>query len=204
MTIVRATDIRVADLLSSDPYVRVECNGRTFRTRVKRQTLNPDYNETFEVDVSDPSEVLRISLWDWDRLSADDFLGDILVQLGALPNEGRRTFRRWFRIGDYRPYHPIWRRSDPLKREQIHDRGEIEVELHWQDKPGPEDLDRKRLRRRASRRLQAWARNRLATYDGAAELRRRGVQRGQGPLHDDLRLRPAGAQVARAHGPGPG
>ncbi|EGB11313.1 hypothetical protein AURANDRAFT_7645, partial [Aureococcus anophagefferens] len=82
LTIFRASDIRVADLLSSDPYVRVECNGRTFRTRVKRQTLNPEYNETFEVDVSDPAEVLRISLWDWDRLSADDFLGDVLVQLG--------------------------------------------------------------------------------------------------------------------------
>ena len=65
-----------------------------FRTRVKRQALNPDYNETFEVGVSDGG-VLRISLWDWDRLSADG-LGDILIQLGALPGEGRRTFRRWF------------------------------------------------------------------------------------------------------------
>ena len=34
-----------------------------------------------------------------------------------------------------------------MKREQIHDRGEIELELHWQDKPAPEDLDRRRLRR---------------------------------------------------------
>ena len=51
-----------------------------------------------------------------------------------------------------------------MKREQIHDRGEIELELHWQDKPAPEDLDRRRLRRRASTQLQAWTRNRLATF----------------------------------------
>ncbi|KAH8096114.1 hypothetical protein JL720_3465 [Aureococcus anophagefferens] len=196
LTIFRASDIRVADLLSSDPYVRVECNGRTFRTRVKRQTLNPEYNETFEVDVSDPAEVLRISLWDWDRLSADDFLGDVLVQLGALPNEGRRAFRRWFRVGDYRPYHPIWRRSDPLKREQIHDRGEIEVELHWQDKPGPEDLDRKRLRRRASRRLQAWARNRLATFE-KLDRRRKKLEADRVVAHASTIIQ-AGYRVARA------
>ncbi|KAH8076212.1 hypothetical protein JL721_203 [Aureococcus anophagefferens] len=196
LTIFRASDIRVADLLSSDPYVRVECNGRTFRTRVKRQTLNPEYNETFEVDVSDPAEVLRISLWDWDRLSADDFLGDVLVQLGALPNEGRRAFRRWFRVGDYRPYHPIWRRSDALKREQIHDRGEIEVELHWQDKPGPEDLDRKRLRRRASRRLQAWARNRLATFE-KLDRRRKKLEADRVVAHASTIIQ-AGYRVARA------
>ena len=88
----------------------------------------------------------------------------MVIQLGNLPHEGRRAFRRWFRFGDYRPYHFLWRRTDPMKREQIHDRGEIELELHWQDKPAPEDLDRRRLRRRASTQLQAWTRNRLATF----------------------------------------
>ena len=173
ITIIRATDIRVADLMSSDPYVRVECNGRVFRTRVKPQNLNPEYNETFEVDVSDPAEMLRVSLWDWDRLSADDFLGDVMIQLGNLPHEGRRSFRRWFRIGDYRPYHMLWRRTHPMKREQIHDRGEIELELHWQDKPSPEDLDRRRQRRRASKKLQAWTRNRLATFERLKRKRER-------------------------------
>ncbi|KAH8063762.1 hypothetical protein JL722_2949 [Aureococcus anophagefferens] len=110
LTIFRASDIRVADLLSSDPYVR----------------------------------------------------------LGALPNEGRRAFRRWFRVGDYRPYHPIWRRSDPLKREQIHDRGEIE----------------------------AWARNRLATFE-KLDRRRKKLEADRVVAHASTIIQ-AGYRVARA------
>ena len=164
ITVIRCTDVRVADLMSSDPYCRVECNGRVFKTRTKQQNLNPEFDESFEIDVSDPSELVRVSIYDWDAFGSDDFLGDVVIQLGHLPHEGRRAFRKWFRFGDYRPYHFLFRRTDPMKREQIHDRGEIELELHWQDKPAPEDLDRRRLRRRASTQLQAWTRMRLATF----------------------------------------
>jgi hypothetical protein len=59
ITVIRCTDIRVADLMSSDPYCRVECNGRVFKTRTKQQNLNPEFNETFEIDVSDPQEMAR-------------------------------------------------------------------------------------------------------------------------------------------------
>ena len=58
ITVIRCTDIRVADLMSSDPYCRVECNGRVFKTRTKQQNLNPEFNETFEIDVSDPQEMV--------------------------------------------------------------------------------------------------------------------------------------------------
>ena len=44
ITVIRCTDIRVADLMSSDPYCRVECNGRVFKTRTKQQNLNPEFN----------------------------------------------------------------------------------------------------------------------------------------------------------------
>ena len=50
-----------------------------------------------------------MSIYDWDAFGSDDFLGDMVIQLGNLPHEGRRAFRRWFRFGDYRPYHFLWR-----------------------------------------------------------------------------------------------
>ena len=52
---------------------------------------------------------VRVSIYDWDAFGSDDFLGDMVIQLGNLPHEGRRAFRRWFRFGDYRPYHFLWR-----------------------------------------------------------------------------------------------
>lgn len=33
----------------SDPYVKLKVGGRSFRTRVVREDLNPRWNEVFEV-----------------------------------------------------------------------------------------------------------------------------------------------------------
>jgi Ca2+-dependent lipid-binding protein len=38
----------------SDPYCEINCNGVTVRTSVKWAQLNPEYKETFEIDVTNP------------------------------------------------------------------------------------------------------------------------------------------------------
>ena len=66
------------------------------------QTLNPEWKETFTFQSIDPNEIhhkqIEITVWDWDRLSADDFLGEVNVDLTgkSLTKQGhyhKRSFR---------------------------------------------------------------------------------------------------------------
>uniref|UniRef100_A0A8C4L7F8 Extended synaptotagmin 1 n=1 Tax=Equus asinus asinus TaxID=83772 RepID=A0A8C4L7F8_EQUAS len=59
----------------SDPYVKLKLAGRSFRSRVIREDLNPRWNEVFEVIVTSiPGQELEVEVFDKD-LDKDDFLG---------------------------------------------------------------------------------------------------------------------------------
>ena len=64
----------------SDPYVRISLGGGTpsKKTQVKKNTLNPDWNESFNLVVHDPhSQVLEFHVYDWEKawiLSYSEFL----------------------------------------------------------------------------------------------------------------------------------
>ena len=54
----------------SDPYVRISLGGGTpsKKTQVKKNTLNPDWNESFNLVVHDPhSQVLEFHVYDWEK-----------------------------------------------------------------------------------------------------------------------------------------
>jgi Ca2+-dependent lipid-binding protein len=53
LTIERANHLKVADLVSSDPYVQIQCLDQTYRTTTKYSTLNPIYNESFDLIIYD-------------------------------------------------------------------------------------------------------------------------------------------------------
>ncbi|XP_026356081.1 extended synaptotagmin-1 [Ursus arctos] len=72
----------------SDPYVKLKLAGRSFRSRVVREDLNPRWNEIFEVIVTSiPGQELDIEVFDKD-LDKDDFLGRCKVSLTAVLNTG--------------------------------------------------------------------------------------------------------------------
>ena len=58
-----------------------------YRTKHIMQTLNPEWKETFSFGSIDPNEIhhkqIEITVWDWDRLSTDDFLGEVIVDLAG-------------------------------------------------------------------------------------------------------------------------
>ena len=66
----------------SDPYCLVFWNGRRIgRTLIITNTLEPQWDACFNlselIGAVDPESenVLRIEVWDWDRISSDEFLG---------------------------------------------------------------------------------------------------------------------------------
>jgi hypothetical protein len=91
VTVLRAKNLIAADAGgTSDPYVRLHIGckpsfGQT--TVVKKKTLNPIWNQTFEFEIGEYErrEVLTIECFDKDVIGNDDSLGKIFIELETLP-----------------------------------------------------------------------------------------------------------------------
>jgi hypothetical protein len=69
-----------------DPFVVVSCGRKVFRTRVIRHNLNPTWDEKlfFHVRRTEAQWVVAFGVYDWDKLSANDHVGDVSVPLEQL------------------------------------------------------------------------------------------------------------------------
>ncbi|XP_013376419.1 PREDICTED: extended synaptotagmin-1 [Chinchilla lanigera] len=82
----------------SDPYVKLKLAGRSFRSHVVREDLNPRWNEVFEVIVTSiPGQELEAEVFDKD-LDKDDFLGRCKVSLAAVLGSG--FLDEWLALDD--------------------------------------------------------------------------------------------------------
>lgn len=69
---------------TSDPYVVLKVGQSTVKTRVVQKTLNPEWNETFQLLCSDVgTQVLTVSVYDKDLL-VDDLIGQTVLPLSTL------------------------------------------------------------------------------------------------------------------------
>ncbi|KAF2295732.1 hypothetical protein GH714_033757 [Hevea brasiliensis] len=71
--VVRAMKLLKADFLgTSDPYVKLSLTGEKLpakKTTIKKNNLNPEWNENFKLIVKDPqSQVLELQVFDWDKI----------------------------------------------------------------------------------------------------------------------------------------
>ncbi|CAN0909224.1 SYT3 [Linum grandiflorum] len=87
--VVRATKLMKADIVgTSDPYVKLSLSGDKLsakKTTIKKQNLNPVWNENFRLVVKDPgSQVLHLHVLDWDKVGAHDTLGMQVVPLKTI------------------------------------------------------------------------------------------------------------------------
>ncbi len=73
MTVVRAKNLLKMDVMGkADPFVKLQLVNTLMskKTRTKKSTLNPEWNETFKLLVQDPkSQSLEIQVYDWDKVS---------------------------------------------------------------------------------------------------------------------------------------
>ncbi|MFH4979211.1 hypothetical protein AB6A40_005920 [Gnathostoma spinigerum] len=71
----------------SDPYVKVALlpeGKQRFETKIKRKSLNPHFDETFAFNIPFaelPSKTIHFTVFDFDRLSRDDQIGQLTVPL---------------------------------------------------------------------------------------------------------------------------
>lgn len=85
--VLDAQDLPAADSNGkSDPYVKFDLNGQeVFKTKTQKKTLNPAWNEYFEVPVpSRTGAQFKATVWDWDFADKPDLLGASDINLAQL------------------------------------------------------------------------------------------------------------------------
>jgi hypothetical protein len=82
VTIHYATNLAIADILSSDPYVVVNLDDKSFgRTKTIYSNLNPSWEQSFEIPLLHLRHVLRLKVFDEDTNKHDDFMGQVVKDL---------------------------------------------------------------------------------------------------------------------------
>eukprot|EP00899_Mesostigma_viride_P010799 jgi/Mesvir1/19720/Mv24056-RA.1 len=82
----------------SDPYVTVQVGSiRALRTSTVLNSLNPVWNETFEIDIAADTEWVQFLVKDEDEVGADT-LG--IVRLSAIHVAAGHVFDGWFDLAD--------------------------------------------------------------------------------------------------------
>ncbi|KAG1727715.1 phosphatidylserine decarboxylase-domain-containing protein [Suillus lakei] len=69
-----------------DPFVVISFSKKIFRTRIIRHSLNPTWDEKllFHVRRYETSFKVQMTVLDWDKLSSNDHVGDVLLDVGEL------------------------------------------------------------------------------------------------------------------------
>ncbi|XP_075766516.1 synaptotagmin-6 isoform X2 [Pelodiscus sinensis] len=92
LTVIKCRNLKAMDITGySDPYVKVSllCDGRRLKkkkTTIKKNTLNPTYNEAiiFDIPPENMDQVsLLISVMDYDRVGHNEIIGVCRVGLNA-------------------------------------------------------------------------------------------------------------------------
>ncbi|XP_053498230.1 synaptotagmin VIII [Ictalurus furcatus] len=123
VVILEAKNLKDMDIGgSSDPYVKIQLvldkkKWKKKKTSVKKQTLNPYFNESFTFDVSfDQIQRVQlvISVWDHDKVSRNDAIGKIFLGCDATGNQ----LRHWADMLS-NPRRPVAQWHTLLSAEQV-------------------------------------------------------------------------------------
>ena len=71
---------------SSDPVATLQVEGRdeAQHSQVQFRTVAPRWDEEFTLPCEDPSEQLVVTIMDYDRLGANDFMGRVRIPVADL------------------------------------------------------------------------------------------------------------------------
>jgi len=108
---------------TSDPYTVIKStfNKQTFKSNVVKKTITPVWNQTFTFYTSEPTGHLIVRLWDRDRWSSDDFLGEVAIPLKGVKDG--KPIDEWFQLS-----------NEPKKTKDKNPNrppGEVRIRIHF-------------------------------------------------------------------------
>ncbi|XP_028983374.1 myoferlin [Betta splendens] len=73
-----------------DPYLEVSFAGKKLTTKIIEKNANPEWNQIIHLQVKFPSmcESIKLTVFDWDRLTKDDAVGTMFLNLGKISSSG--------------------------------------------------------------------------------------------------------------------
>jgi len=109
----------------SDPFVEIKYRKQKGKSDVVRKTLSPSWShpaqlQLHHIDLSEAKKV-KISVWDWDRFTGNDFMGRVKIPGAALVNLGPGS-------------HKIWQKLDLDRKKQPYAKvaGSVLLDIHVQ------------------------------------------------------------------------
>eukprot|EP01105_Mastigella_eilhardi_P020016 TRINITY_DN4741_c0_g1_i1.p1 TRINITY_DN4741_c0_g1~~TRINITY_DN4741_c0_g1_i1.p1 ORF type:complete len:1062 (-),score=244.48 TRINITY_DN4741_c0_g1_i1:53-3190(-) len=85
LRVIEAKNLTAMDMNGlSDPYVVVSYGKQTHKTKIVTKTLDPVWNEDVVFKVEEGDQPITFAVWDWDRLSEDDRIGDTSLFLSEI------------------------------------------------------------------------------------------------------------------------
>ncbi|KAJ6840023.1 synaptotagmin-2-like [Iris pallida] len=135
VNVVRAYELKKKDLVGkSDPFIKLkltEDRVSTKKTTVKRNNLNPEWNEEFKLVVKDPeSQALEINVYDREKVGKHDKIGMNVVPLKELTPDEPRSLTL-----------DVLKNIDPNDAQNEKSRGQVVLELVY--KPFKENQEDK-------------------------------------------------------------
>ena len=81
---------------TSDPYVVVHVGSEKRKTKVIQKELNPQWNEKFDILVTDVQGTLRLQVYDKDLIGSDDLIGETMIPISTFV--GKKLTQKWYTI----------------------------------------------------------------------------------------------------------
>merc|ERR1719483_1776169 len=91
LNLLMAKDLIKNDMIGkSDPYAIITHGNQKFKTDIKKNTQNPEWNIQCNVDVPDNKDRnITIDLYDADKYGKDTFLGSLNLDIARVMNLGK-------------------------------------------------------------------------------------------------------------------
>ncbi|ELP85780.1 hypothetical protein EIN_281410 [Entamoeba invadens IP1] len=74
LKLICGRDLSVQDLMSSDPFVKFEINGKKYKTKVDHMTVEAEWLQEFDVQLK-VGEVITFNIFDYDVIGKNDSMG---------------------------------------------------------------------------------------------------------------------------------
>ncbi len=100
VTVVKAENLLAKDKGgTSDPFTILIMGRQIKKTSIIEKTLNPEWNETFEFELSPSESKLNVVLYDYDKGmlygNSQEYLGSATVPLLSLLQAGQGSGEQW-------------------------------------------------------------------------------------------------------------